>query len=451
MNRNELELYFNILRNQAEEHLWQSNDMLTGLPNNTAFEYMASEELLGNPQLNYALVMLDFEQFKILNELCGRSKADGFLKYVAAVLRGEQREHVIISRIFADVFVMLTTFDEKEDLIDLVERIDKRIAESDMEVKLFPSFGITISDHVNFDVSDLMDEARMAIRTIKGQVFCRYAFFDKKMYDKMLTDKAIENDIVDALEKEQLFTYIQPKVNMMTGEIVGGEALVRWNHPDKGLIPPALFMPVIEKNGQVIDVDMYVCRQLFEMIHQRLEGHRKMVPISINMSRMHVYDKKFRQHFMDLIDEYMIPTDAICLELTESAFLENGSELYDRMYDHMKFFRGQGFKLSMDDYGTGYSTMEMLKYSPMDEVKLDKGFIDDLANPKSRMILKHIIAMLHSLKVDIVVEGVETKEQQDFVMACGCKIAQGFYYYRPMPKEKFVALLDGDGSRAKLA
>jgi EAL domain-containing protein (putative c-di-GMP-specific phosphodiesterase class I) len=167
-----------------------------------------------------------------------------------------------------------------------------------------------------------------------------------------------------------------------------------------------------------------------------------MVPISINISRMHVFDRRFRAHFLDLVKEYKVPHDAVCLELTESGFLENGEE----MYEHMSFFREEGFKLSMDDYGTGYSTMEMLKYRPMDEVKIDRGFIDDITNPRSRIVLKHIIDMLRDLNIDMITEGVENEAQRDFLLECGCHKAQGYYYYKPMPAEEFCKLLDTSGA-----
>ena len=258
------------------------------------------------------------------------------------------------------------------------------------------------------------------------------------MRDRMLLNKMIENDIVSALEEEQLVLYIQPKVNMRTGAVEGGEALVRWHHPERGIVPPGNFIPVLEKNGLIIDVDICIWRQVFRFLGNRIKEGKKIVPISINISRQHVFDNSFKDRLINLSKEYNVSPDLVPLELTESGFFEN----HDMMYERMRFLKDRGFKISMDDFGSGYSNMSMLKNETMDEIKIDKGFVDDIATPKGRSILKHVIEMLQEIGLNVIVEGVEEPEQRDFLLKCGCTKAQGFYYYKPMPTSDFEALLD---------
>jgi EAL domain-containing protein (putative c-di-GMP-specific phosphodiesterase class I) len=287
-------------------------------------------------------------------------------------------------------------------------------------------------------VSLMRDYATMALNTIKGKFYAKYAFFDENMRREMLISKMVENDIVNALENHQMCLYIQPKVNMETGEIIGGEALVRWHHPQKGLILPGEFMPLLEKNGLVIDLDIYIWRQVFCFLGKRIEEGKHVVPISINISRMHIFDKSFRKCLVDLAEEYHVPPEYVPLELTESGFVENE----DIMYDHMKYLKSHGFSISMDDFGTGYSSMAMLKNQPVDEIKIDRGFITDIDNPKCQSVVKHTVDMLHDLHMNVVVEGVEEPAQQQFLLDCGCTNAQGFLYYQPIPVNDFETLLN---------
>jgi diguanylate cyclase (GGDEF)-like protein len=443
MSAREFELYLYSLRKMAESNLESNRSFMTGLYNRRAFEYKAGEEMLDNPDLQFALIMLDFANFKSINEFCGRKAGDELLRCTADALRKEVREHVVLSHFRADIFAILTPFTEREELVEIAMRIDKEIVQLEIPYKVLPAFGICVAEHYTTSINVMCDYATMALNSIKGKFYDKYAFFDDNMRNSMLLHKMIENDIVSALKEKQLCPYIQPKVDMVTGEIIGGEALVRWIHPRYGLVPPNQFIPLVEKNGLIIDVDNCVWKQVFAFLGKRIAEGKKVVPISINISRMHVFDKAFRTRLLTLAAEYQVPPWYVLMELTESGFLENSED----MYEHMEFFRNQGFALSMDDFGTGYSTMTMLKNRPVDEIKIDKGFIDDISNAKSRSIVKHTIEMLQDLDVDIIVEGVETKEQQDFLLECGCRNAQGFFYYKPMPMTEFETLLDQERNK----
>jgi EAL domain-containing protein (putative c-di-GMP-specific phosphodiesterase class I) len=224
---------------------------------------------------------------------------------------------------------------------------------------------------------------------------------------------------------------------MNTGEIIGGEALVRWQHPEKGMISPGEFIPVLEKNGFIINVDDYIWEKVFAYLSKLRKAGRTLVPISINVSRLHAYDDKLTDTLLRLTKEYEVPAGYVPLELTESAFLEDEEGMYQRMEN----LRAHGFLVSMDDFGTGYSTMNMLKNQTLDEIKIDREFIRDLEKDKSRIIIRNTIAMLQQLGVHIVIEGVETQEQKKFLLGCDCADVQGFLFYRPMPVEEFDRLL----------
>ena len=277
----------------------------------------------------------------------------------------------------------------------------------------------------------------MAMNSIKGKVYQTYAIFDEKMRRQLMRERQVENDIVGALENGELVLYVQPKVDMSNGRIIGGEALIRWQHPEKGLVPPGEFIPVLEKNGFVINVDEYIWEKVFAYLGKLKEEGRELVPISINVSRLHAYDAKLAENLIHLREKYDIPAEYVPLELTESAFLEDEEGMYQRMEN----LRAQGFLVSMDDFGTGYSTMNMLKNQTLDEIKIDREFIRDLEKDKSLIIIRNTIAMLQQLGVHIVIEGVETEEQKEFLLGCNCTDVQGFLFYRPMPVEEFDKLL----------
>lgn len=431
------ELYLYSLRKMAEKNVESNRTFMTGLYNLRAFQYKAAEEMRANPDLRFAMIMMDLANFKSVNEFCGRSAGDELLKCIANAFREYEGEHVVLSHFRADIFAMMTPFEKEEELIAITKQIGSRIENFKMNCKVLPAFGICIAAEPEMPVSLMRDYANMALQTIKGKFYAKYAFFNADMCRQMLMEKQVENEIVDALAEGQLKLYIQPKVNMATGEIIGGEALVRWLHPERGLIPPGDFIPIIEKNGFIINVDAYVWTEVFRFIGRRLQEGKKAVPISINISRLHAYDRDFKDRLVRLKEQYRVPPWYVPLELTESGFLETE----EIMYENMKYLKQQGFQVSMDDFGTGYSTMTMLKNEPVDEIKIDKGFLDDMENGKSRVIVSHTIGMLKDLHMDIVAEGVEDADQQKFLLECGCEKAQGFLYYRPMPVEEFEELI----------
>lgn len=431
-------LYLYSLKKMAEHNRESNRNPITNLHNFRAFLYISSEVMLDNPQKKFAMIVLDIANFKTVNEFCGRDVGDSLLSAIADSLRKYECDDTVISQFRADNFGMLTTFEEEEELVSIVEEISNDIENVKLSCKVLPAFGICVATDNTMPATIMKDYATMAMKTIKGKFYSNYAFFDEKMYSNMILEKQIENNIVKALETGQFRVYIQPKVDMLSGKIIGGEALIRWLHPIKGLIPPVKFIPTLEKNGFIINVDMFVWEEIFKLQSKRILEKKTIVPISMNISRLHAYQKGFKESLYNLSEKYQVPTEYVILELTESGFLENS----DLMYREMLKLREKGFPISMDDYGTGYSTIMLLKSQPIDEIKIDKAFIDDIENMESKVILHHTIAMLKDLNLNVMAEGVETKEQQDFLIKCGCMQAQGYYFYKPMPVEEFEALFD---------
>lgn len=433
------ELYLYSLRKMAENNVESNRVVLTNLHNLKSFFYLCGEMIRENPSKKYGMIVMDIAQFKAVNEFCGRSEGDRLLVFIAQCFQAyeDSRPMTYVCHIRADVFALCTVFEKDEELVDIVEDIRGSIHKFPFAYRVLPSFGISTSTETNPAISYLKDCATIAMNSIKGKFFANYAFFDDEMRRQLLREKQVENDIVSGLENEEIVFYVQPKINMRTGRIVGGEALVRWIHPEKGMISPGEFMPVLEKNGFIINVDEYIWDKVFAYLGKLKEENRELVPISVNVSRVHAYDKNMYDTLMMLKNEYDVPAAFVPLELTESAFLADEQGMYLRMNS----LREQGFSISMDDFGTGYSTMNMLKTQPMDEIKIDRALIMDLDNPKSKVIIRHTVDMLKDLDTSIIIEGVETEEQKEFLLQCGCENAQGFLFYRPMPLEEFDNLL----------
>lgn len=433
------ELYLYSLRKMAQDNVEKNKSSLTQLQNLRSFFYLGGEVIRQHPQEKYAVICMDIAQFKVVNEFCGRAAGDGLLAVIAKAFRKQEERPLTIScHARADVFAMLTAYREEQELVDIVMQIKKAIDEFPIDCKVLPAFGIATSREDAPSISYLKDCATTALNTIKGKFYASYAFFDEKMRRQQILEKQIENNIVTALKNGEFALYIQPKVDMATGQIIGGEALVRWMDPEHGMIPPGDFLPVLEKNGLVIDLDVYMWEQVFRMQSGLIKEGRQPVPVSVNVSRVHAYDKNFCDTLCRLSEEYQVSPSYVPLELTESAFLWDKQGMYQQLED----LQCRGFMTSMDDFGTGYSSMKMLKNQPMDEIKVDQAFIRDLEqNEKSRIVTRYTIHMLQELDTNIIAEGVETEEQKNFLLECGCRKAQGFLFYRPMPWQDFVSLL----------
>lgn len=430
------ELYLYSLKKMADRNAEIDRHSLTGLYGTIAFFYKANECLHSYPDRQYALIRMDIYRFKTINEFCGRNEGDKLLAHIASLFKTYESEDIVAGHLRADIFTLCTRYETDADLINIVNDIASKIYEYPLPCKILPAFGICKSEF-GMDISLLIDYANLALQTVKGRVFSCYAFYDETLRQQLLYEKKIENEIIPALENHNLEVYIQPKVNMLNNEIIGGEALLRWNHPQDGFLLPNQFIPVLEKSGYIVDVDKFVWEEVFRSLRQWIDKGYHIVPISLNVSRLHVYQTNFEQVLYELSEQYHIDRKFIQLELTESALTDNT----DLVFKTMRNLQKNGFYISMDDFGSGYSSMNMLKDEPIDEIKIDRIFLSDISEKRSRTIIRHIISLMNDLNINIIAEGVETHEQADFMLEWGCHRAQGYLYYRPMPIHEYEKLL----------
>ena len=259
------------------------------------------------------------------------------------------------------------------------------------------------------------------------------------MYEKLEIESELEVDMVASLRNGEFIAYYQPKYDLKTGKIVGAEALVRWNHKDRGLISPGVFVPLFERNGFINYVDFAVYEQAMRMIKKRILNNEPIVPVSMNVSRRHIADKDFADKLDELVKKYKIPKEYIDMEITESIFSDDNKSAKDLVND----LRSRGYAVSMDDFGSGYSSLNLLRIMPIDTLKIDRAFIEDIETSKRSVnIVEEIIAMAKRIDMKTVCEGIETEGQRDILLSAGCDTAQGFYYSRPIPEDAFENLLN---------
>lgn len=423
--------------NDSNQNLEIYDDM-TGLYKIGAF-FLASEKLYrSNTEIKYAMLQIDIYHFKIINEVCGVEKANKLLLYIADLIKKCVGTQGVGTHLRADVFGMCIPFQQKEELVEVISKLLKQISEYTTNCNVLPAIGVCIIDDISLEPHLYFDRTSIALQKVKGNTLKKYAFYMEEDKRKLVTEIKIQSAMEDALRQGEFKIFIQPKVNIRTGEIIGGEALVRWEHKKEGLLRPDEFIPIFEKNGFIIKLDEYVWERVFQVMQGWLNKGIQPVPISVNISRVNVCDSNFAKKLVSLVRIYKVKPKLVPLELTESAFLENTNNIYD----FMKRLQVCGFVFSMDDYGSGYSSINMLKNIAVDEVKLDQLFLkEETLSERTRIVLKYSLDMLKELNTKVIVEGVETKEQVEFLKSCNCNYAQGYYFYKPMPIEEFEKLV----------
>ena len=402
-----------------------------------------SEIMLKYKDVNYVVGVIDISNFKAINDYYGRNQGDRILKSVADRIHDIIMPDGIFTRMFADRFVFMINFLDINSLKYIIETyledIEFEIEELREVIKINCNCGMYIIEDYGEDVNMMIDKAAIASKLSKKSISKMVTILDNNINYDIARKQKLTYKMSKALNNHEFVPYIQPKVSFRDGHIVGGEALVRWMSPEDGMIAPNDFIPLFEQNGFVNKVDFYMLERICAMIKKRSEWGRYTVPISVNQSRMHVYDTVYINKLINTFDKYGINKNNIVFELTESAFTENTDDMIDLIRRMSKL----GYNISMDDFGCGYSSLNMLNLLPISELKLDKQFLDD-ESEKSRYIIKSIVNLAHGLGIKIVCEGVETAEQVEFLTNIGCDIAQGYYYAKPMPMNEFEKLLDGD-------
>lgn len=307
-----------------------------------------------------------------------------------------------------------------------------------VELNLIPSIGVYFVEDGETNISTCLDKAMIAKTTVKRKYLKVYEIYAENLKETLIEERDIEQEMHDALKNEQFKVYLQPKIELSTTKIVGAEALVRWQHPKKGLISPGVFIPIFEKNGFITELDMFVFTQVCKNFKRWENESFPTFPISINLSRVHLENPDFISELERITKEYEIEPNLIEIELTESAIFDNTKILFKIM----QTLKSVGFKISMDDFGSGYSSLNMLKDMPIDVLKLDRQFFITVGDAKkSQIVVSSIVQMAKQLDIKVVSEGVETVEQAEFLRFIGCDMAQGFLFARPMPIEEYEKLI----------
>lgn len=414
-------------------------DSVTKLYTKIKFYQSTRQMLLEQQGESFAFLRIDIDRFKMINNFYGVQEGDKVLIAIAQELRriSGTFEHFRYGRLDNDVFACCVPYKE-ENIELLVKALQIKLKQLNKDYNIKISCGVYVIDDYNMDISEMYDRAFMAAKNCKGQFIENIAYYDDSMIENMRQEQFIINDVNKALEEEQFVVFLQPKINLQTDKPYGAEALVRWKHPEKGMIAPADFIPIYERNGIIGKLDQYMWRQVCKLLRRWIDEGLEPDPISVNVSRVNLYNPHLVEILKNLITEYQIPASLLNLELTESAFMED----QDLIMSTMSKLHKLGFKIMMDDFGSGFSSLNILKDMELDYLKIDMKFLDSQGfNGRGEKVLTSVIRMAKWLQLPAIVEGVETLEQVDFLKCIGCEYAQGFYFAKPMPVfeyEKYV-------------
>lgn len=412
-------------------------DRLTGLYSKEFFYQKVRERLVEEPEQEYCIVCTNIENFKLVNDIFGPREGDRLLIEVANIAKNMVGSTGFCGRFTADRFLC---FQKKEQ-----EQLDRQNFGNFHEQKPSPllksvlmRWGIYEITDRTIPVEQMCDRALLAVDSIKGQYNQFFAIYDDSLRCKLLREKAITDAIETALTEEQFVIYLQPKYRITDGCMVGAEALVRWQHPEWGFMAPNEFIPLLEKNGYISRLDQYVWEKTCIQLREWQDKGYPPFPISVNVSRADMYQLDLTDVLPKLTQKYGIAPEYLHLEITESTYAEDPNQIINTVAQ----LRELGFIVEMDDFGSGYSSLNMLSQMELDILKLDMKFIQhELEKPVERSILNDIISMAHRSNLSVVAEGVETGEQMERLKALGCDYVQGYYLARPMPAFEFEKLL----------
>jgi len=418
-----------------------TKDNLTGIYNKDTFYRKASDLLWKDTETSYDLIALDIEHFKMINDTYGIWEGDKLLRYIAERLEKLSTEKkAICARVNGDQFMILQPR-SKENAEYLVEYLEEEMENYPLDMKVSIKLGFYEIEDLKVPIVVMCDRASLAAAEAKGKYDQIYSYYDDSIRKRLLVEQQITSEMKKALEEGQFQMYLQPKYDLQTNQIAGAEALVRWIHPERGMMSPADFIPLFEKNGFITEMDNDIWQQACDFISRRLDNGKSCVPISVNLSRRDIYKTNLIESLTFMMEHHNFPPEYLHLEITETAYTENPEQLID-VIEKLKDF---GCIIEMDDFGSGYSSLNMLSALPIDILKLDMKFMQNDSEKKSgdkSNIIYFIINLAKSMNLSVVAEGVETPEQVEMLKGMGCDFAQGYYYAKPMTVEEFEKLLD---------
>ena len=427
-------IYIVILYNKKQKQLYKYAyiDPVTQKGNIYFFRKNGQEKLEKENASDLYIAILDINKFKMINKAYGYKTGDEILFGIGESLKQILGNNSIISRYSNDYFSML--FECKEDLLALLNKIIKSVENLKIKGNIYNlsvNMGIYKVKKEDKNISEIMDKAIIAHSASKGDVFDKYHIYDDKMEEELELESKIEQTMYQSLMKKEFKVYYQPKFYTKDETLYGAEALVRWKHGEE-LIPPNKFIPLFEKNKFILKLDLYIFEQVCQDMKMWKEKYGKDIIVSVNVSRQHFMEEHFLEKYLMIAAKHGINPNNIDLEITESSAIDDGIDILEIM----RKMKQLGFLISIDDFGTGYSSLSMLQDMPADILKIDKSFVDKIGKNENN-IVDYILNIAKELKIKTIAEGVETKEQREYLLKKGCDIIQGYYYSKPLPEEEF--------------
>ncbi len=425
---------------KAELEFRADYDSLTGLCNSECFYRKTSERLFLHPDKNFAIISVDIDRFRIINDRFGVEAGNNCLRELGRVIHQSLPWDGVAARYQADVFSILFEYEDEQEILEYIEKITLGFhVDEATRCGSTLSYGIYKIDESDIPVRLMCDRARMAKKNIKGNVLTNFVVYDDNIRLKQNRLAEMESEMEIALSRNEFIMYLQPKISLDTMRVCGAEALVRWQHPTKGLRMPGDFLPLFESNGFIKRIDEYIWEECAKYLG-RLKDIGVDIPISVNISRLHIGNTDLASELKALVDKYDVNPKMLELEITETLFTEDTETLYKVMSE----LKSSGFTIEMDDFGSGYSSLNMLKDAPVDVIKIDRFFIDEVIDTRrGKIIVANSVKMSKELGMSVIAEGVETKDQVDFLKSVACDVAQGYYFSKPVPTDEFEALLGG--------
>lgn len=432
-------VFMSVRDNTAEQQTYEqefynaTHDTLTGIFTKEYLYEMIHKRFMEDPDGKYLVVFVDVKNFKIVNDIFGTQFGDYAIKCIANWISSDISENCIYGRLAGDTFGLClpkSDFDEKK--IDM-QMQDFIVVNGQMEHHVLIHLGIYEVIDTSLEVSVMFDRAHMALQHIKDEYNKHIAYYDDEMRKKVLWDQNISAQLSQAITLRQLRPYLQP-ISDNKGNVVGCEALVRWIHPEYGFMPPGKFIPVFEKNGMIVEVDRYMWRCACEILSSWKKNGIDLF-ISVNISPKDFYFMDVNSEIKKLVKKYKIDPQKLRIEITESVMMD---DVENRM-EILREFRREGFIVEMDDFGSGFSSLNMLKDMPVDVLKIDMKFLGQSQdNVRSKTIVQNIINLTNDLNIESLTEGVETEIQYKALAQMGCRLFQGYYFAKPLPVEEFM-------------
>jgi diguanylate cyclase (GGDEF)-like protein len=420
-------------------------DSNSGIWNGTKFEHEISKKLT-NSKTRYALINMNISRFRFVNDTYGREKGNEVLRLFAKHIKENfTKNDENYGTLWADYFVILVEYSSEDEIKN---RFESFVADFQLSAEKICSFrfiikaGVAITEpEITNKFSTLLEQANHAVNSISDPFESQIVFFTNKMSKEIEELKLVDKNMIQAFKNHEFQPYYQPKYDINTNKICGAEALVRWIHPEKGLIPPLFFLPYFERCGFITELDYYVLECTCQNLRRWIDQGIKVVPVSCNFSRLHAKDDFFPEKVQIIADMYNIPHHLLEIEITESIAMEK----MEIVLRHFKKFKEMGFIISIDDFGSGYSSLTLLEQMNIDVIKMDKSFLQaDYSSAREYEILISLIRLAQRLGLTVICEGIETSRHVKLLHEAGCFYAQGFYFSKPLPLADFEKALRED-------